>query len=105
MSSDLTTHAKAMALRSFAERLITLGKRGDLNARRLAARQVHDKPVLQKLFADIASRYDDRPGGYTRVLKLGHRSGDQAKMALIELVSSDQDQASSSAENGDEVES
>ena len=81
-----TTHAKAMALRPYAERLITLGKRGDVNARRLAARQVHDKPVLAKLFDELAERYKEREGGYTRVLKMGHRTGDKAKMALIELV-------------------
>jgi len=82
----VTTHAKAKALRPFAERLITLGKRGDLHARRLAGRHISDKAALQKLFDEIAERFESRPGGYTRILKLGHRPGDQAKKALIELV-------------------
>jgi len=82
----VTTHAKAKALRPFAERLITLSKRGDLHARRLAARDVQDKAVLQKLFDDLAGRFNERPGGYTRILKLDHRPGDQAKRALIELI-------------------
>ena len=81
-----TTTAKAKELRPYAERLITLAKRGDLHARRLAARRIHDHEVLQRLFADIAPKYTDRPGGYTRILKLGHRQGDAADMALIELV-------------------
>ena len=81
-----TTTAKAKELRPYAERLITLAKRGDLHARRLAARRIQDHDVLRHLFADIAPKYTDRPGGYTRILKLGPRSGDAADMALIELV-------------------
>lgn len=81
-----TTTAKAKELRPFAERLITLARRGDLHARRLAARQVQDREVLGKLFDDIGPRFEGRPGGYTRVLKLGSRKGDAAEMALIELV-------------------
>ena len=81
-----TTHAKARALRSFAERLITMGKRGDLHARRLAARHIHDHAVLKKLFEDLAPRFEKRAGGYTRILKLGTRKGDNAMQALIELV-------------------
>lgn len=81
-----TTTAKAKELRPYAERLITLARRGDLHARRLAARRIQDREVLGKLFDDIAPRFDGRPGGYTRVLKLGHRRGDAADMALIELV-------------------
>ena len=81
-----TTTAKAKELRPYAERLITLAKRGDLHARRLAARRIQDHDVLRRLFADIAPKYTDRPGGYTRILKLGPRSGDAADMALIELV-------------------
>ena len=81
-----TTGAKARALRPYAERLITLAKRGDLHARRLAARQVHDHEVLQKLFGEIAERCRTREGGYTRVLKLGVRRGDNGMKALIELV-------------------
>jgi large subunit ribosomal protein L17 len=81
-----TTDAKAKALRPFAERLISLGKRGDLHARRLAGRHIHDRDILKKLFGDIAGRFEERPGGYTRVLKLGRRRGDNGEMALIELV-------------------
>ena len=81
-----TTTAKAKELRPYAERLITLAKRGDLHARRLAARRIQDHAVLGRLFADIGPKYNDRPGGYTRILKLGHRQGDAADMALIELV-------------------
>ncbi len=81
-----TTTAKAKELRPFAERLITLGKRGDLHARRLAGRLIADRQVLGKLFDDIGPRFMERPGGYTRVLKLGNRRGDAAEMALIELV-------------------
>ena len=81
-----TTTAKAKELRPFAERLITLGKRGDLHARRLAGRLIADRQVLSKLFDDIGPRFTERPGGYTRILKLGNRRGDAAEMALIELV-------------------
>ena len=82
----VTTHAKAKALRPYAERLITLSKKGDLAARRLAARQIHDHDVLKKLFDELANRFGNRDGGYTRVLKLGQRRGDNAETALIELV-------------------
>src|SRR5699024_10551575 len=87
-----TTEAKAKELRPAVEKMITLGKRGDLNARRQAAAFLYNKQtgeddhVIQKLFDDIATRYEDRQGGYTRVLKLGPRRGDGAKMAIIELV-------------------
>jgi len=81
-----TTTARAKELRPFAERLVTLARRGDLHARRLAARHVADREVLAKLFDEIGPRYEGRPGGYTRVLKLGPRKGDAAEMALIELV-------------------
>ena len=81
-----TTTAKAKELRPFAERLITLGKRGDLHARRIAGRLIADRQVLGKLFDDIGPRFAERPGGYTRILKLGNRRGDAAEMALIELV-------------------
>ncbi len=81
-----TTTAKAKELRPFAEKLITLAKRGDLHARRLAARKIGDKDVLHGLFATIGPRFAERPGGYTRVLKTGFRQGDGAEMALIELV-------------------
>jgi large subunit ribosomal protein L17 len=81
-----TTEVKAKALRGYAEKLITLGKKGDLSARRLAAKDVQDHDVLRKLFGEIGPRFKERPGGYTRVLKLEHRHGDAAAMALIELV-------------------
>ena len=81
-----TTTMKAKVLRPYAEKLITLGKRGDLHARRLAARHVHDHEVLQKLFGDLAERFRTREGGYTRVLHTGVRRGDAAETALIELV-------------------
>jgi len=81
-----TTAVKAKVLRSYAEKLITLGKRGDLASRRLAARDVHDKEILRKLFGDLAERFRERAGGYTRVLHMGYRHGDAADMSLIELV-------------------
>jgi large subunit ribosomal protein L17 len=81
-----TTVAKAKELRQYAEPLITKAKRGDLHARRLVARDIQDDQALTKLFGDIAPRYAERPGGYTRVLHLGHRAGDAAEMAIIELV-------------------
>jgi large subunit ribosomal protein L17 len=81
-----TTTAKAKELRPYAERLITLARRGDLHSRRLAGEKIQDRQVLGKLFDDIAPRYSERPGGYTRVLKLGNRKGDAAEMSLIELV-------------------
>jgi large subunit ribosomal protein L17 len=81
-----TTEVKAKALRSYAEKLITLGKQGDLHARRMAAADVRDHEILQKLFSDIGPRFKDRKGGYTRVLKTETRRGDAAPLALIELV-------------------
>ena len=81
-----TTEAKAKAVRPQAEHLITLAKRGDLHARRLAARDVHDQETLRKLFDELAERYEDREGGYTRIYKLGPRKGDAAPMVLISLV-------------------
>jgi large subunit ribosomal protein L17 len=81
-----TTTAKAKELRGFAEPLITRAKRGDLHARRLVRRFIHDDVALGKLFGEIAPRYIERAGGYTRVRLLGHRAGDAADMAIIELV-------------------
>ena len=81
-----TTTAKAKELRPYAERLITLARRGDLHARRLVARKIQDREVLGKLFDEISPRYAERPGGYTRILKLGNRKGDSAEISLIELV-------------------
>ena len=84
-----TTLPKAKDLRPYAERLITLAKRGDLHVRRLAMSKLRDKTVVSKLFSTLAERYADRQGGYTRVLKSGYRYGDAAPMALIELVDRD----------------
>lgn len=81
-----TTDAKAKELRSIAEKMITLGKRGDLHAMRQAASYIRDKKVVTKLFTAIAPRYQDRPGGYTRIVKLGIRPGDNAPLSVIELV-------------------
>jgi large subunit ribosomal protein L17 len=77
---------KAKELRPFAEKLITLSKRETLHARRLVLRDIHDKDVVSKMFDTLSSRYAQRPGGYTRIVKLGPRRGDSAEMALIELV-------------------
>lgn len=81
-----TTDAKAKELRPIAEKMITLGKRGDLHAHRLAASYIREKSVVTKLFTTIAPRYVDRAGGYTRIIKLGRRPGDTAETSLIELV-------------------
>ena len=89
-----TTLMKAKEVRPFAEKLVTLSKKGGLHRRRLAARHIHDPRVLRKLFDDLSARYLDRPGGYTRILKLGPRKGDCAEMALLEMV----DLAASKAE-------
>jgi len=88
-----TTEAKARAVRPAAEKLITLAKRGlqkdeagQVHARRLAASRLYGKAVVSKLFDEIAPQYQDRPGGYTRMVKIGRRRGDNAEMALLELV-------------------
>ena len=82
-----TTLMKAKELRPFAEKLITLARRGDLHARRLVERRIKDREVLGRLFAEIGPRFAARPGGYTRILKMGHRPGDGADVARIELLS------------------
>ena len=84
----VTTEAKAKELRPYAERLITLARRGDLHARRLAGRRIREREALTRLFAEIGPRFAARPGGYTRILKLGHRPGDGADVARIELLPS-----------------
>ena len=84
-----TTLPKAKELRPYVERIITLGKRGDLHARRQAAAQIRDEAVVRKLFDTLAPRYAARTGGYTRVLRAGIRYGDAAQMAVIELVERD----------------
>ena len=81
-----TTDAKARAVKPFAEKLITLGKRGDLHARRQALAALRSNDVVHRLFADVAPRFSDRPGGYTRIVKLGPRQGDAAEMVYLELV-------------------
>ncbi len=81
-----TTLPKAKDLRGVVDRLITLGKRGDLHARRQALSVLRDSTIAAKLFEELAERYKDRPGGYTRVIKAGFRYGDTAPMAVIELV-------------------
>lgn len=81
-----TTEAKAKAVRGDVEKMITLAKRGDLHARRLALRTITDKKVVEKLFGKLGPRYQDRNGGYTRILKLGPRHGDAAPVVILELV-------------------
>ncbi len=81
-----TTEAKAKAVKPLAEKMITLGKRGDLHARRQAMATLRSNDVVHRLFADVAPRFAERPGGYTRIVKLGPRQGDAAPMALLELV-------------------
>lgn len=82
----ITTEAKAKEVRGLAEKMITLGKRGDLSARRRAFGYVYDKAIVKKLFDELGPRYADRPGGYSRIVKLGARRGDGAKMAQLELI-------------------
>ena len=84
-----TTVAKAKAVRPIAEQMITLGRRGDLHARRQALAYLRSQDVVHKLFSDVAPRFAERNGGYTRVVKLGPRQGDAASMALLELVDYD----------------
>ena len=84
-----TTVPKAKELRPFAEKLITLARRDDLHARRRVLRDVDDKGVVKKLFGTLGPRFASRPGGYTRILRLGPRQGDGAEMAIVELVGSE----------------
>ena len=81
-----TTEAKAKAVKPFAEQMITLGRRGDLHARRQALADLRSQEVVHKLFADVGPRMADRPGGYSRIVKLGPRQGDAAEMVYLELV-------------------
>ncbi len=81
-----TTAPKAKELKRFADKIITLGKKGTAHARRTAAVEIHDTAVLEKLFGDVAERFKSRPGGYTRIIRIGNRVGDNAQMAMIELV-------------------
>jgi large subunit ribosomal protein L17 len=84
-----TTEAKAKAVKPIAEKMITLGRRGDLAARRQAVAYLRSKDVVHKLFAEVAPRFADRPGGYSRIVKLGPRPGDAADMVYLELVDHD----------------
>ncbi|OQD52662.1 50S ribosomal protein L17 [Streptomyces phaeoluteigriseus] len=81
-----TTEAKARRLRPYAERLVTKAKKGDLHNRRQVLQVISDKSIVHTLFTEIGPRYEDRPGGYTRITKIGNRRGDNAPMAVIELV-------------------
>jgi large subunit ribosomal protein L17 len=81
-----TTEAKAKAVKPFAEKMISLGKRGDLHARRQALAALRSNDVVHKLFAEVAPRFAERPGGYTRIVKIGPRAGDAAEMVYLELV-------------------
>jgi large subunit ribosomal protein L17 len=81
-----TTQAKAKAVRPIAERMITLGRRGDLHARRQAMAYLRSQEVVHKLFADVGPRFAERPGGYSRIVKIGPRQGDSADMVYLELV-------------------
>lgn len=81
-----TTVAKAKAVRSLAERMITLGKKGDLHRHRLAVSRLHNKTAVKQLFDEVAPKYVDRNGGYTRIIRLGTRQGDNAEMCLLQMV-------------------
>jgi large subunit ribosomal protein L17 len=81
-----TTEAKAKAIRALADRMISLAKRESLHARRQVLQMVPDETVVKKLFDTVAARYAERPGGYTRIVKVGHRAGDNAPLVLLELV-------------------
>jgi len=81
-----TTDLKAKELRKVAEKMISLGKRGDLHARRQAAAYVREREMVGKLFGELSARYRDRSGGYTRIVKMGYRAGDNAAMSIIEFV-------------------
>ena len=81
-----TTEAKAKAVKPFAEQMITLGRRGDLHARRQALAVLRSQEIVHKLFADVGPSMAERPGGYSRIVKLGHRQGDAAEMVYLELV-------------------
>jgi len=84
-----TTLAKAKAARPVAERMITLAKKDTLHTRRFALRFIYKKPVVKKLFDEIGPRFSERPGGYTRIVKIGPRAGDGAEMAILELLGSE----------------
>lgn len=87
-----TTDVKAKELRRVAEKMITLGKRGDLHARRQALAYVRDVSVVAKLFSDLSARYRERAGGYTRIVKMGYRTGDNAPLSMLEFIDATQKQ-------------
>jgi large subunit ribosomal protein L17 len=87
----VTTENKARRLRPYVEKLITKARKGDLHARRLVLAELNDKAIVHRLFAQVAPLVAERPGGYTRILKLGHRRGDATPMAIIELVDQPQE--------------
>lgn len=89
-----TTKAKALAIRRTAEKMITRAKEDSVHNRRMIARDINDKEIVAKLFTEIGPRFKSRPGGYTRILKLGHRKGDAAEMVLMELVEEEAGEAS-----------
>lgn len=91
-----TTDAKAKELRKVADKMITWGKRGDLHARRLTLRVISNKNVVHKLFSDIAPRFKERNGGYTRIIKTGRRKGDNAPLSIIELIPQEEKKAPAS---------
>ena len=97
-----TTTAKAKEVRRLVERLITFGKRRDLHARRQVLRLIHNETVVAKLFGTLADRYADRPGGYTRIVRLGHRQGDAADMSILELIDREVATEEQTAETADE---
>ncbi len=92
-----TTNAKAKEVRRVAERMITLGKRGTLHARRRALRTIRSKAVAAKVFGTLSERYNERAGGYTRVMKIGRRVGDNAEMAILQLIPEGESASSDSA--------
>jgi large subunit ribosomal protein L17 len=81
-----TTETRAKMAQPLVDRMVTYGKKGDVHSRRLALRVINDRDVIHRLFADVAPRYEARAGGYTRILKLGPRQGDNAQMVILELV-------------------
>ncbi len=95
-----TTDAKAKAIRPFAERLITRAKEDTVHSRRQVSRHIADKDVVRKLFTDLSPRFRERPGGYTRIMKLSNRPGDNARMSIIELVEKGSGNRHSSARDG-----
>ena len=96
-----TTDTKAKELRKLAEKMITLGKRGDLHARRQALSVVRDKQMVDKLFGDLAERYRTRAGGYTRIIKVGYRIGDNAPVSILEFISAEQKKQKAKAKTKD----